>query len=114
MRTRCLPILLVCSVLAVPLFAWAGDDLSLSPGPKPTFFTDHTYDNDDVDGTSLKGAGESDIDTPAKTAKDAAALSALDQAQMGSGENPGSPTPTPIPDTDPTPVDTPSALPSGL
>ncbi len=69
---------------AYPLWLWADDDLSRDPGPTPTFFTDHSYDNDDVDGTTLKDRkpNEVDLDAPKKTAKDEQALSVLDQNQL--------------------------------
>ncbi len=106
MRTLLLLILLT----GMPLITWAEDDLSLSPGPKPTFLADHSYDNDDVDGTRLKGAQEGDIGAPVESAKDAAALKVLDQSQMEESKSP----PTPTPEIRPTPVDTPSSIPAGL
>jgi hypothetical protein len=41
--------------------AWAQTDLfGATPSPAPSFLTDHSYDNTDVDGTSLKPEKKSD------------------------------------------------------
>jgi hypothetical protein len=41
--------------------AWAQTDLlSVTPSPVPSFLTDHSYDNLDVDGTSLKPEKKTD------------------------------------------------------
>ena len=113
MKTTSWLILLGALVLA-PSFVWAEDDLTAKPVPKSTFFSDHSYDNDDVDGTSLKRVppGSDDLDAPRKTAKETEALEFLDQSQLGSG---GVKSP-PAKDTEikPTPAETPSDIPMGF
>jgi hypothetical protein len=67
--------------------ARADEDLFAQPSPTSTFFSDHSHDNEDVDGTRLKKKGGSsldddDITAPRKSDKDNAALSVLDEHQV--------------------------------
>ena len=84
--TRWLIFFLLCSS-TTPVGVHADEDLFVQPSPTSTFFSDHSHDNEDVDGTRLKkkdgsSLDDDDITAPRKSAKDNEALSVLDEHQV--------------------------------
>ena len=70
MRDFFLCLLLIGLLSLVPgSVVWAQTDLFAgTPSPTPTFLLDHSYDNSDVDGTSLKKKSDNDDFAPPEPA----------------------------------------------